>query len=102
MDGQVPTGASSQVLSPSICFSMLHLLLHNTDIVKVTEKCCSCCEGEQEEKNFPRLSAGFAASEFSALSSSVVGGKEGRKREGRKLVHIFFKPFGGKTNACRA
>lgn len=35
--------------------------------------------GEREEKNFPKLRAGLAASEFGALSSLMVGGKEGRK-----------------------
>lgn len=37
--------------------------------------------GEQAEKNFPQLKAGCEASEFGALSSSVVGGREGRKRK---------------------
>lgn len=41
--------------------------------------------GEQEEKNFLKLRAGFAASEFGALSSMVVGGRKGRKRKGKEI-----------------
>lgn len=46
--------------------------------------------GEQEEKGFPKLRAGFAASEFGALSSSVVGGREGRKRKGKENCSYLF------------
>lgn len=92
-------GASSHVLKPSVCFRTLHLLLHYRDSLKVTENCCLCCEMEQqEEKNFPKLRAGFAASEcceFAALSSSV-------KKKGKKLIHLFFELSGCKANTCRA
>lgn len=46
--------------------------------------------GEQEEKNFPKLRAGFAASEFGALSTLVVGGREGRKRKGKEIGSYLF------------